>query len=146
VLIAQGTGTQNYTCASNSASVTPVAIGALATLRNISCSDTSHLGDIREEGGAIGTHFFVNSATPDFNVNGLGNTELTKTASIAAPANNEGDVPWLLLTTQAAGTTSKVKQIYRVLTQGGTAPANCAGQPPLVTVNYQAEYWFFATS
>lgn len=136
VLIAQGVGTQNYTCANDTA--TPSSIGAVATLSDISCSSA---------GPVVGRHFFADLTTPEFDVARLGNTQLSKTAAIAAPANTDGDVPWLLLTAKAgAGTTSNVKQIYRLLTEGGSAPASCAGQPSVVTVDYKAQYWFYASA
>ncbi|OCK79652.1 hypothetical protein K432DRAFT_382889 [Lepidopterella palustris CBS 459.81] len=148
VLIAQGTGTQNYTCANNSATALPVAIGAVATLVNASCAvATGNLGSINEDSQAVGMHFFVDSTTPDFNIIGLGNTELKKLAAVAAPAEADGsvDVPWLKLVAQAAGTTSLVKEVYRLVTKGGTAPVSCAGQAAVVQVKYQAEYWFYAS-
>lgn len=37
-----------------------------------------------------------------------------------------------------------VKEIYRVNTAGGAAPATCAGMPAAFSRQYAAEYWFFA--
>ncbi|KAF2708483.1 hypothetical protein K504DRAFT_468814 [Pleomassaria siparia CBS 279.74] len=147
VLIAVGHGTQNYTCATPTA--TPVAIGAVAQLFNASCavaSDSDRLGQVNEGAAAIGAHFFVDSTTPDFDITGLGNTELKKTESVAAP--QAADVPWLKLDAQTEGTTSTVKNIYRLKTSGGVAPANCTGQAPgsVVTVEYQAQYWVYAST
>jgi hypothetical protein len=56
------------------------------------------------------------------------------------------DVKWLRLQAQAAGSTSTVKQIYRLNTVGGLAPKSCAGmaQGQVVTVQYEAQYWIYA--
>ncbi|KAF2803493.1 uncharacterized protein BDZ99DRAFT_468045 [Mytilinidion resinicola] len=150
-LIAAGTGTQNYTCANSSSATVPVAIGAVASLTNASCAVASgNLGSINEDAAAIGMHFFVDSTTPDFDVIGLGNTELKKNAAMTAPAEADGtvDVPWLKLVAQTAGTTGAVKEVYRLVTKGGTAPATCEGQDPaaVVQVAYQAQYWFYVST
>ena len=148
VLIGLGKGTQNYTCANETA--TPVAIGAVANIFNASCAVADdNLGALAETTDAqIGMHFFVDSSTPDFDIIGLGNTEATKAESVPAP-NPSTDVPWLRLTAKAGpDTTSAVQEIYRLETQGGVAPATCAGQAAgsVVTVQYQAEYWVYADS
>jgi hypothetical protein len=147
VLIALGHGTQNYSCASETA--TPTAIGAVAQLFNASCavaSGSDTLGDIAEDAASIGAHFFVDSTTPDFDIVGLGNTEAKKVESMAAPQAT--NVPWLKLDAQTEGTTSAVKNIYRLETLGGVAPKNCTGQAAgsVVTVEYQAEYWVYAVT
>ncbi|KAF2470676.1 uncharacterized protein BDR25DRAFT_162696, partial [Lindgomyces ingoldianus] len=143
VLIALGRGTQNYTCANETAA--PAAIGALAQLFNGSCAVANNeLGSIAEDAAAIGMHFFVDNTTPDFDIIGLGNTELKRVETAAAPAAT--DVPWLRLEAQEAGTTSPVKEIYRLNTQGGVAPSSCTGQTAggVVTVDYEAQYWVYA--
>jgi len=154
VMIALGQGTQNYTCSGNS-SAAPTAIGALAQLFDASCAlssdpttDTTELGSIEETAGkaSIGAHFFVDNTTPDFDINGLGNTEAKKSEDANAP-NPTKDVKWLRLTSQASqGTTSTVKQVYRLNTVGGVAPATCAGKAAgeVFTVAYEAQYWIYA--
>lgn len=150
ILIALGTGTQNYTC-STDLTAAPAAIGAVAQLFNASCAlssdptaSTQSLGSI-EESPSIGAHFFVDTTTPDFDIVGLGNTEAKKAEEIVSPQGSE-NVKWLRLTAQTAGTTSSVKEIYRLNTVGGVAPANCAGRTAgeVVTVDYQAQYWVYA--
>jgi hypothetical protein len=146
VLIGLGKGTQNYTCASETA--TPAAIGAVADIFNASCAvATGNMGAIAEdEGDEVGVHFFIDNTTPDFDIIGLGNTQSKKVQNVTAP-NPTADVPWLRLEAVAgAGTTSAVKQIYRLNTEGGVAPATCAGQAPgsVVTVSYSAQYWIYA--
>lgn len=143
VLIAQGVGTQNYTCAS--ANSTPAAIGAVANLFNISCAVADGtLGSINEDPAAIGAHFFFDATTPEFDIIGLGNTLTKKVENVTAPA--AGNVPWLRLEAQAQGTTSAVRQIYRLNTEGGVAPSTCADAVAgeTVTVQYKAEYWIYA--
>ncbi|KAF2675955.1 hypothetical protein K458DRAFT_245330, partial [Lentithecium fluviatile CBS 122367] len=139
-LIARGKGTQNYTCAD--ATATPAAFGAVANLFNASCTVASgNLGSISEE--TIGMHFFADGTTPEFDIIGLGETQAKKVESMAAPQPT--NVPWLRLQAQEQGTTSPVKQIYRLNTVGGVAPADCAGQEAnsVVTVSYEAEYWVY---
>ena len=136
VLVAHGEGTQNYTCSNSSAA--PVAIGAVANLTAMqSCPSQSS--------GIIGQHFFVDTTTPDFDVAILGNTELKKVGTSAAPGSSNGDVPWLKLEAQAQGTTSKIQEIYRLQTQGGSAPASCSGQGSTIEVPYSAQYWFYSS-
>lgn len=135
ILIAHGTGTQNYTCADQVSA--PAAAGAVATLTDVSCSSS---------GPAIGRHFFYDLTTPEFDVTNLGKTLVKKLAASTAPANTRGDVPWLKLTTAgAAASTTNVKEIYRLSTQGGSAPATCSGLPAAFQVAYQANYWFYSS-
>ncbi|CAA9959952.1 DUF3455 multi-domain protein [Pyrenophora teres f. maculata] len=152
VLVAIGHGTQNYTCAT--ATAVPAAIGAVAQLFNTTCNTSSNtkreatdaLGSIREsasESAAIGAHFFLDSKTPDFDIKGLGNTEAAKLQDTPAP-NPAKDVKWLRLGAKA-GSTSAVKAIYRLNTQGGLAPATCEGKTPgeVLAIKYTAQYWFY---
>lgn len=144
VLIALGKGTQNYTCAN--ATAAPAAIGAVANLFNASCAVASgSLGSIQEDAASIGTHFFVDNTTPDFDIIGLGNTQAKKAESMAAPQAT--DVPWLRLEAQQATSASPVRQIYRLNTLGGVAPSSCQDQDltKTVTVEYQAQYWIYAS-
>lgn len=144
VLIALGRGTQNYTCAN--ATATPTAIGAVASLFNASCAvaNNAALGSIAEDAAAIGAHFFVDNTTPEFDIIGLGDTQAKKVESMPAPQAT--NVPWLRLEAQQQGTTSPVKEIYRLNTQGGVAPATCDLQTPgsTITVDYEAQYWVYA--
>lgn len=150
ILVALGQGTQNYTCAD--ATSVPAAIGAVAQLFNASCAlagnpsaSTESLGSIEESQAAIGAHFFVDNTTPDFDIIGLGNTEAKKAEEIASPQGS-ANVKWLRLVPQAQGSTSAVKEIYRLNTVGGVAPSDCAGRAAgeVVTVDYEAQYWIYA--
>jgi hypothetical protein len=143
VLIALGQGTQNYTCAGETA--TPASIGAVAELFNASCAvaQKTSLGSVAEDANAVGQHFVVDNTTPEFDIIGLGNTQLKKNQSAPAP-NAATDVPWLKL--NAVNTNTAVRSIYRLNTQGGVAPATCAGQAAgaVVQVQYEAQYWVYA--
>jgi hypothetical protein len=151
VMVALGEGTQNYTCGAN-LTAAPTAIGAVATLFDASCAmvdspgiPTVQLGSIEEDAKSIGAHFFVDNTTPDFDIIGLGNTQAKKSEDCNAP-NPTADVKWLRLTAQAAGSTSNVKEVYRLNTVGGMAPKTCEGKAAgdVVTVEYQAQYWIYA--
>lgn len=149
VMIALGEGTQNYTCSTPSS--TPSAIGAVAQLFDASCElsadptiSTPALGSIIES-ASIGAHFFVDNTTPDFDIIGLGNTQAKKVQDVNAP-QPASDVKWLRLEAQTQGSTSSVKEIYRLNTEGGLAPATCEGRAAgeVVTVDYRAQYWIYA--
>ncbi|KAF2024354.1 hypothetical protein EK21DRAFT_104718 [Setomelanomma holmii] len=151
VLIALGQGTQNYTCGAN-LTAAPSAIGAVAQLFDASCAlssdptaSTTALGTIEESAKSIGAHFFLDTTTPDFDIVGLGNTQAKKVEDCNAPSST-ADVKWLRLEAQAQGSTSSVKQIYRLNTVGGLAPSSCEGKAAgdIVTVKYEAQYWIYA--
>jgi hypothetical protein len=151
VLVAFGEGTQNYTCGAN-LTAPPTAIGAVAQLFDASCeiandpsAKTTALGMIEESAKSIGAHFFVDNTTPDFDIIGLGNTQAKKAEDCPAPAPT-ADVKWLRLEARAEGSTSSVKEIYRLNTVGGMAPSSCEGRTAgeIVVVPYQAQYWIYA--
>jgi hypothetical protein len=151
VLVALGEGTQNYTCGAN-VTAAPTAIGAVAQLFDASCdlannpgASTRALGTIEESAKSIGAHFFVDSATPDFDIIGLGNTQAKKAEDCNAPQPAE-DVKWLRLEAKTEGSSSTVKQIYRLNTVGGMAPKTCEGRSAgeVMAVKYQAQYWIYA--
>lgn len=149
VLVALGRGTQNYTCGVNTTAA-PSAFGAVAQLFNASCAissnpsaDTISLAAI-EDTPVVGSHYFTDVTTPDFDVIGLGNTQAKKAEEVLAPKPS-ADVKWLRLEAQASST-SAVKQIYRLNTVGGLAPSNCDGRAEgeVITVAYEAQYWIYA--
>jgi hypothetical protein len=144
-MVAVGKGTQNYTCADSSSA--PASIGAVAQLFDETCNlaaNPSTATSALPAAAPAGSHFFRDNTTPEFDVASLGNTVLKKAQDADAP-NPASDVKWLRLAAQAAGTTSKVKEIYRVQTVGGKAPATCAGKAAgdVITVDYEAQYWFY---
>lgn len=55
-------------------------------------------------------------------------------------SNGLGSVPWLKLT----GTDGDYKEVYRIHTAGGVAPKTCDGVQGSFTVEYSAQYWFYA--
>ena len=110
-----------------------------------------------------GHHYFTDISTPTFNLvwdtTNYGIFFSKKNFNVTAPANaaNATDgskaVPWLKLevespvaplTIEGKDLVPNVKEIYRVNTAGGAAPATCAGMPTAFSKQYSAEYWFFA--
>ena len=184
--VAIGRGVQNYTCTSPAnASSTPTALGAVATLYNVSCqasvapSSLSTLPNLvamtpldsmgetlfaaNPNAQISGHHFFTNTTLPTFNLNVDGDDSLgivfsKKNASVNAPSDagygvdGSKAVPWLYLKSTASptgddpdGNTGGVKEVFRVNTAGGAAPATCAGMlGQSWSQQYSAEYWFFA--
>ncbi|KAF2715614.1 hypothetical protein K504DRAFT_397121 [Pleomassaria siparia CBS 279.74] len=164
--VAIGRGTQNYTCASSSVTETPVAVGAIASLFNATCSavrapavlaDVTTLAinyavpktDIAQH-LLSGHHEFTLAGAPlfilDTDMHNYGSIEAQKNATSAAPAtastgtNGLGSVPWLRLTASEGN----FKEVFRINTAGGVAPKTCEGQPATIQVPYAAEYWFWA--
>jgi hypothetical protein len=112
-----------------------------------------------------GHHYFTD-AVPTFNLHtkdaNYGISFSKKVANVAAPATNpsgesnigpDGSKPvaWLKLQVNTpngdvdvADAVGGVKEIYRVNTAGGGAPATCDGMDATFEVQYAAEYWFFA--
>ena len=70
-----------------------------------------------------------------------------KIADIKAPASSNkgpagtGAVDWLALT--AKNGSVGLKEVYRLETAGGAAPANCTNTS-MISVQYAAEYWFYS--
>ena len=57
--------------------------------------------------------------------------------------NGLGSVPWLKLNATVDGNW-QYKEVYRVHTAGGQAPKTCEGIEGSFTVEYSAQYWFYA--
>lgn len=112
-----------------------------------------------------GHHYFTNASTPTFNLvwdttnYGIFFSQKISnaTAPITAAKGPDGSkaVPWLKLevetpaapwTIEQKDLVPSVKEIYRVNTAGGAAPATCAGLPTgtIIQKEYAAEYWFYA--
>jgi len=93
-------------------------------------------------------HYFLDTTTPFFDFvttdHNYGTVASKKIATANAP-NATADVPWLKLNATTS-TGNSIKEIYRMNTVGGVAPANCAGQPSLIYVQYSAEYLFYAST
>jgi Protein of unknown function (DUF3455) len=98
--VALGQGTQNYTCLADKASLTPIALGAVATLFDASClaencpvlldsilpvaehvpldvteSAARILGQISNKSLVLGRHYFVDTTTPLFDFTQFGHPE-----------------------------------------------------------------------
>jgi hypothetical protein len=166
--IAIGRGTQNYTCASSSADVVPVAYGAKATLFNATC-DSARLNDkvmadvtnlalnYAIPAGLVATqrtsghHYFTSDKVPMFDLrtpeSNYGYVQAKPdTVKSAAPKdaalgpNQMGSVAWLKLNSVEGD----YKDVFRVHTAGGNPPKTCAGIEGSFTVEYSAQYWFYA--
>lgn len=168
--VALGRGVQNYTCATDDSTSSPVAIGALATLFDatpLAYSSQSSIDSlpacavysplpasgpltVSDYGSfpVLGEHFFNVSGTPTFDLYTVGDIFWgAKTSDVQAPSGSDagpedtGAVDWLQL--QDKGGSVGVQEVYRVETAGGAAMATCEGQPSLVSVQYAADYYFY---
>ncbi|PTB63541.1 hypothetical protein BBK36DRAFT_1171752 [Trichoderma citrinoviride] len=102
-----------------------------------------------------GHHYFLDTTTPFFNLDtpalDIGTVPCAKNSSIAAPSSSasgpdgQAAVPWLKLTAKN-GTTGSIREVYRINTAGGSAPATCQGQPANIQVQYSAVYWFWGSN
>lgn len=179
---------QNYTCSLASSSVVPKAVGAMASLYNVSCIASNYPDILAILPGLalqyalpaqpgsnlepsniafVGEHYFASNGTPTFDLSlgakdypdalqtheNLGITSATtvgaknSTAPASAPKGENGAgagaVPWLRLPVLNE-TESDIKAVYRLNTAGGKAPATCVDSPAYFSVQYAAEYWFYA--
>ncbi|KAF1914638.1 hypothetical protein BDU57DRAFT_299788 [Ampelomyces quisqualis] len=166
--IAIGRGTQNYTCASSTADSAPVAAGAIATLFNATC-DSARLNDrvmaditalalnyaiptgVEATQRLSGHHYFTDKKVPMFDMRSettdYGYVQaLPDIVKSAAPEgaslgpNQMGSVAWLKLNAVEGDFT----EVYRVHTAGGAPPKTCDGMGSTFTVEYSAQYWFYA--
>lgn len=164
--VAIGRGIQNYTCSSAAATEKPVAIGAIASLFNATCTavraptilagiTTMALdyeiptSDVAQQ-MLSGHHEFNKDGAPFFlletELHNYGSVQAAKNATSDAPTtaskgtNDLGSVAWLKLT----GTAGQYKEVYRLNTAGGMAPKTCEGISGPISVPYAAEYWFYA--
>ncbi|KAL8915596.1 MAG: hypothetical protein Q9171_000161 [Xanthocarpia ochracea] len=168
--ITLGRGTQNYTCAAGSTAA-PIAIGAVADLLDVTpllpnfrssraqsilkllpSYLVSFASDIIASAPipVLGKHTFDAAGVPVFDLGKKGCLKGKKVAGIAAPktaslgANGKGDgaVDWLMLTAVPGSTL--LKEVFRVETAGGKAPASCGGGPARqIQVEYATHYWFY---
>lgn len=164
--IAVGRGVQNYTCTTAAATETPTAVGALASLFNATCDGvrapavlaavtkiaieydipTNKLAENR----LSGLHEFTDEGIPFFKLEtdevNFGYVHGNVTNKMAAPedastgTNALGSVPWLKL----VRLDGDFQEVYRVNTAGGVAPKTCEGVQGDFSVDYAAEYWFYA--
>ncbi|KAJ5679241.1 hypothetical protein N7462_007485 [Penicillium macrosclerotiorum] len=101
----------------------------------------------------LGEHYFDASGDPFFDLRLSGSDDwiiAKKDASVDAPkrasrsSGNGGskDVAWLELGCKEG---HGIKEVYRVMTYGGSSPTTCAGQNDAILVDYAAEYWFYGS-
>ncbi|MCJ1282702.1 hypothetical protein MMC26_002027 [Xylographa opegraphella] len=167
-----GRGTQNYTCADSTANSVPVAIGASATLFDLSPllpflppMEGQVVLDILPsylvsfpyaalENSSLpvkGHHFFNSAGVPIFDLTSTNAGLLvgSKIGDIAAPTgstpgpNGVGPGAVDWLALSALGGSSGLAGAYRVFTAGGKPPKTCQGQAPTIEVQYAAQYWFY---
>ncbi|KAG9191582.1 hypothetical protein G6011_10316 [Alternaria panax] len=172
--IAIGRGTQNYTCASSSSSDIPKAVGAVATLFNATCDaarlNVNTLAEVttlaldyaipksaEAEQRLSGHHQFTAAGVPLFMLEtdkvNYGRVECKVDGKSAAPqvatkgTNGLGSVPWLKLNATVTSEGAEpwaYNEVYRIHTAGGMAPKDCSGIAGSFTVEYSAQYWFYA--
>lgn len=168
--ITLGRGTQNYTCATNTASSVPAAIGAVATLFDA----TPLLAFLPVEEGrellnvlpgflvqfpyaalenstlpVMGHHYFNAAGVPTFDLtsSGVGLLLAGKVGAILPPKNSvagpdrTGNGAVDWLALTAKPGSSDLQEVYRTWTAGGKPPANCADQAPVIQMQYAAQYW-----
>jgi len=157
-----GRGTQNYTCGEDP-SEAPKAAGALAQLFDVGCIaalypdllerlpsmavqfNSTELG--ASDLTATGIHYFTDATTPYFDLGGE-EVHCKKTDDTAAPSTaavgqkGEKAVAWLKLDAVPDGS-SRIREVYRVDTAGGSPPATCEGMGETFEVQYATTYWFF---
>jgi len=92
----------------------------------------------------LGHHYFGADGTPTFDLSSTGKILYgKKTSDIKAPATSNkgpdgtGAVDWLQLMAKPGSVGLQV--VYRVVTAGGAAPANCTSTD-LISIQYSAEY------
>ncbi|OAQ99949.1 hypothetical protein LLEC1_00864 [Akanthomyces lecanii] len=160
--VAVGRGTQNYTC-DGSADSKPKAVGAVATLFNVTCMAAMYpdvtskipgmavhfnLDAANRLGPAMlpisGHHYFTAAGVPFFDLGGEGQLPAAKNTSLSAPPNapvgqkGEAAVAWLrLLATKDA--TNGLGEVFRVSTAGGSPPDTCKDLDGPFQVEYSAE-------
>lgn len=166
--IAIGRGTQNYTCTSSSSNDTPKAVGAVASLFNATCDaarlNSKVLADVTKlalnyaiptaleaEQRLSGHHEFTELGVPLFKLQTpsvnygyvQAKPDVVKSAApqdASTGPNGLGSVPWIKLN----AVQGDYKEVFRVNTAGGVAPKTCDGLGSSFSVQYSAQYWFYA--
>ncbi|KAF3039333.1 hypothetical protein E8E12_003618 [Didymella heteroderae] len=164
--IAVGRGVQNYTCATAAATETPKAVGAVASLFNATCDGVrapAVLASVTKialgysipttklaESRLSGHHEFTEKGVPFFKLQtdkvDFGTVHVNATTKMPAPKdasegpNGLGSVAWLKL----VKLDGDYQEVYRINTAGGMAPKTCEGVQGSISVDYAAEYWFYA--
>lgn len=95
------------------------------------------------QGRSVGKHY----AGPSWEA--LDGSKIQGSVKTRADATAAGAIPWLLLTTKAAGgsgTFSKVTSVQRINTIGGVAPSGSCAVGATERVPYTADYVMFAAA
>lgn len=171
--IALGRGVQNYTCPDSSPSSTPTAIGAVASLYNISCTQSNYPAlstmitnlvtnyplpsdpnaNFQPSDIVLSGHHFFSNATPvfDLDVNSqaqygyvMAKKDSSSPAPKDAPVGPNGELAVPWLKLNTIdGTTGGIKHVYRLNTVGGTAPKSCEGMTPGVFTIVYSAQYWF---
>jgi hypothetical protein len=75
------------------------------------------------------------------------NAKSTAPEGASKGTNGLGSIPWLKLNatvTTADAAPWAYNEVYRIHTAGGMAPKDCSGIEGSFTVEYSAQYWFYA--
>lgn len=125
------------------------APAVLATVTKIALDYAIPTGQLAE-GRLSGHHEFTEKGIPFFKLKtdkvDFGSVHVNVTAKMTAPKdasngpNNLGSVPWLKL----IHLDGDYQEVYRINTAGGVAPKTCEGVQGAFSVQYAAEYWFYA--
>ena len=102
----------------------------------------------------IGVHYFDATGSPTFDFRQRGGKNIffgAVSAKAPAPAGSSmgrsptafGAVPWLKLGSKVNGGSVGYKNVFRLVTAGGSPPSSCAGQSTLFSIPYAAEYWLY---
>lgn len=102
----------------------------------------------------VGVHYFADLTTPTFDFRQRGgsgilvgqvNTKMPAPSgsSTGRSPDNFGAVAWLKVTAKPNGGSVGYKEVFRLVTAGGVAPATCDGRDDVFTIPYAAEYWFY---
>ncbi|RDA94703.1 hypothetical protein CP533_6711 [Ophiocordyceps camponoti-saundersi (nom. inval.)] len=122
-------------------------IPAMAVLLDVGGDEEGQAGGSSSVLEESGKHFFTDRSTAFFDLDtstrDLGKAPCSKANSAEAPAtagrgrSGEKAVAWLQLRAKG-GATDGIKEVYRLATAGGSAPATCEGMPASFEVPYSA--------
>ncbi|TKW52478.1 hypothetical protein CTA1_7282 [Colletotrichum tanaceti] len=100
-----------------------------------------------------GHHLFTGAGVPLFKPepdgSPIGDAYCAKDGSMPAPLtaqtgqHGEAAVAWLRLKV-VEPSSGGLREVYRIHTVGGSAPASCKGQPAAFEVQYATQYWFYS--
>ncbi|KAJ7491627.1 hypothetical protein B0H11DRAFT_2228796 [Mycena galericulata] len=153
LFVAFGVGIQNYNCSSTT--LTYTSIGAVASIFDILCLDSTSFADVQTSAfniwsaapdtvtaNSIYHYFVIDSAgvlSPewDFTTTGRGYVIATKVDTLAAV-----NVAWLELDA-IPGDGTLAPEIFRIDTVNGQPPTSCVAGSADISVKYTAKYYLY---